>query len=153
MKYITIWHDDGGSNPSWFLSRITVTNLNNNSQFHCFCNDWLAVDQSDGNIIRTLPVASDKEMKTFENVFLAKTARDLTDGHIWFSIALRPPRSNFTRFQRVFCCLSLLLSTMLTNAMFYRVNEGRPTGILFLSFSNFLSSIMKLINDIMISAL
>ena len=124
MKYVTIWHDDKGSDPSWFLSRFTITNLNTKQQFQCFCNDWLAVDQSDGKISRVLPVATDKELQTFENIFLARTARDLTDGHIWFSIITRPPRSNFTRLQRVFCCLTLLLSTMLSNAMFYRVGEA-----------------------------
>lgn len=78
-----------------------------------------------------LPIATEKELTAFENIFLAKTTRDLTDGHIWFSIIMRPPRSNFTRLQRVGCCLCLLLSTMLSNAMFYRVAEGRASGKVF----------------------
>lgn len=108
-----------------------ITNLDNNKQYVCFCNDWLAVDQSDGAISRVLPVASEQELRSFENIFLAKTARDLTDGHLWFSIVSRPPRSNFTRMQRVSCCLCLLLSTMLSNAMFYRVTDDRPVGTSF----------------------
>ena len=67
-------------------------------------------------------------MRTFENLFLAKAASDLTDGHLWFSILSRPPRSNFTRSQRVSCCLLTLLTTMLSNAMFYRVAEQRAVG-------------------------
>lgn len=129
MKYLTIWHDDSGEDPSWFLSRISITNLNTNQQYQCFCNDWLALDQSDGKISRVLPIATDAELTAFENIFLATTTRDLTDGHIWFSIITRPPRSNFTRVQRVICCLCLLLSTMLTNAMFYRVEETRAAGL------------------------
>ena len=128
MKYLTIWHDDVGPSPSWFLSRITITNLNTNKQQQCFCNDWLAVDQSDGLISRILPIASDVELRSFENLFLAKATQDLTDGHIWFSIIMRPARSNFSRLQRVACCLSLLLSTMLSNAMFFRVDETRAAG-------------------------
>uniref|UniRef100_A0A7M5V0L4 Polycystic kidney disease protein 1-like 2 n=3 Tax=Clytia hemisphaerica TaxID=252671 RepID=A0A7M5V0L4_9CNID len=128
LKYLTIWHDDVGANPSWFLSRITITNLNTSKQQQCFCNDWLAVDQSDGLISRVLPIASDSELKSFENIFLAKATQDLTDGHIWFSIIMRPARSNFSRVQRVACCLSLLLSTMLSNAMFFRVDETRTAG-------------------------
>jgi len=128
LKYLTVWHNDQGDDPSWFLSRITITNLDTNKQYQCFCNDWLAVDQSDGKVSRVLPIATEKELQAFENIFLAKTTRDLTDGHIWFSIITRPARSSFTRFQRVICCLSLLMSTMLSNAMFYRVDETIPVG-------------------------
>ncbi|KAG7235119.1 hypothetical protein INR49_025224 [Caranx melampygus] len=52
-----------------------------------------------------------------------KTAKDLSDGHLWYSVISRPPRSTFTCVQRVSCCFSLLLCTMLTSIMFY----GIPT--------------------------
>lgn len=52
-----------------------------------------------------------------------KTAKDFQDGHIWFSVINRPPCSTFTRVQRVSCCFSLLLCTMLTSIMFW----GIPT--------------------------
>lgn len=52
-----------------------------------------------------------------------KTTKDFQDGHIWFSVINRPPNSNFTRVQRVSCCFSLLLCTMLTSIMFW----GIPT--------------------------
>lgn len=57
------------------------------------------------------------------NLFFMKTAKDFRDGHIWFSVISRPPSSNFTRVQRVSCCFSLLLCTMLTSIMFW----GIPT--------------------------
>ncbi|GCC27688.1 hypothetical protein chiPu_0006114 [Chiloscyllium punctatum] len=53
------------------------------------------------------------------NLFFIKTSESFTDQHIWFSIFARPPRSSFTRVQRVSCCFSLLLCTMLTNIMFW----------------------------------
>lgn len=52
-----------------------------------------------------------------------KTAKDLSDGHLWYSVLSRPPSSTFTCVQRVSCCFSLLLCTMLTSIMFY----GIPT--------------------------
>lgn len=57
------------------------------------------------------------------NLFFMKTAKDFSDGHIWFSVVSRPPCSTFTRVQRVSCCFSLLLCTMLTSIMFW----GIPT--------------------------
>ena len=128
MKHVTVWHDDTGRSPSWFLSRLIITRLHDNQQFTCFCNEWLAVDKADGLLERVLPVASEQELRAFENIFLATAASELTDGHLWFSILSRPPRSNFTRCQRVSCGLSLLLTTMLANAMFYRVTEQRAVG-------------------------
>lgn len=59
----------------------------------------------------------------FSNIFFMKTAKDFQDGHIWFSVINRPPCSTFTRVQRVSCCFSLLLCTMLTSIMFW----GIPT--------------------------
>uniref|UniRef100_A0ACB8EA10 Uncharacterized protein n=1 Tax=Sphaerodactylus townsendi TaxID=933632 RepID=A0ACB8EA10_9SAUR len=51
----------------------------------------------------------------------AQTSKGFQDGHIWYSIFSRSPRSSFTRAQRVSCCFSLLLCTMLTSIMFWGV--------------------------------
>lgn len=52
-----------------------------------------------------------------------KTSKDFSDGHLWYSVISRPASSNFTSVQRVSCCFSLSLCTMLTSIMFY----GIPT--------------------------
>lgn len=57
------------------------------------------------------------------NLFSMKAAKDFSDGHLWFSVISRPRSSTFTSVQRVSCCFSLLLCTMLTSIMFY----GIPT--------------------------
>lgn len=55
----------------------------------------------------------------FQVSFQNRIAEEFGDGHLWFSVATRPPRKRFTRVQRLSCCLSLLLTTMLASAMFY----------------------------------
>lgn len=50
-----------------------------------------------------------------------KASKDFSDGHLWYSVISRPPSSAFTRVQRVSCCFSLLLCTMLTSIMFYGI--------------------------------
>lgn len=126
--YCTVWHDNEGKDPGWFLNRIVVTDLKQNVQYQFIINSWLAVDQGDGQISRVIPVATAQELRAFEHVFFAQTSRDLTDSHLWFSVAGRPPRSSFTRVQRVCCCLAVLLSTMLANALFYQKAEQAPAG-------------------------
>lgn len=50
-----------------------------------------------------------------------KTSVGFQEGHIWYSVFSGSARSNFTRVQRVSCCFSLLLCTMLTSIMFWGV--------------------------------
>uniref|UniRef100_A0AAV2JYE4 Uncharacterized protein n=1 Tax=Knipowitschia caucasica TaxID=637954 RepID=A0AAV2JYE4_KNICA len=54
---------------------------------------------------------------------MMRTTQDFSDGHLWVSVVTRPPHSSFSRVQRISCCFSLLLCTMLTSIMFY----GIPT--------------------------
>ena len=49
------------------------------------CDDWLAVDQSDGHIERLLPVATDSQIASFRKIFSSSTKKDFSDGHLWFS--------------------------------------------------------------------
>ncbi|KAF7486792.1 hypothetical protein GHT09_000747 [Marmota monax] len=55
------------------------------------------------------------------HLFFMKTSTGFQEGHIWYSIFSGSARSNFTRVQRVSCCFSLLLCTMLTSIMFWGV--------------------------------
>ena len=80
----------------------------------------MAVEKGEGIIDRVIPVASTKELQGFTHLFTQSIKTKLSDGHLWFSIFSRPVRSNFSRLQRLSCCISLLFCTMISNAMFYR---------------------------------
>ena len=58
-------------------------------------------------------------MVEFKNLFSHTTRKNMSDEHLWFSVVARPPQSRFTCLQRVSCCLLLLYTSMLANAMFY----------------------------------
>ncbi|CAG0925281.1 unnamed protein product, partial [Notodromas monacha] len=73
-----------------------------------------------------IPVAGSEQKKEFKYLFNTAKSNNLRDGHLWFSIFLRPPRSRFTRAQRVSCCMALLYLTMLTNAMWYGTTKEKP---------------------------
>lgn len=67
-----------------------------------------------------------------------KTTKDFRDGHLWYSVINRPPSSSFTCVQRVSCCFSLLLCTMLTSIMFYGIpadpsDQVMDLGMLYLA--------------------
>ena len=90
------------------------------NRFYFLCDNWFAVEKSDGLVDRVIPLASSQELKSFAHLFTQSVKKKFSDGHLWFSVFSRPVRSNFTRLQRISCCISLLFCTMISNAMFYR---------------------------------
>lgn len=137
LKHIRIWHNNGGSYPSWNLLRVMIQDIQTDQRWWFVCDDWLAVDESDGKIERILYPASKKELTKFNVLFTSEVRKNLTDGHIWFSVIARPAYSTFTRVQRLTCCLSILMCTMISNAMFYEVgkNETPKNAIRIMGFS------------------
>ena len=125
LDYLQIWHDNTGNDPAWFLNRIVVRDSGTGRTENFLCYRWLAVDEGDGQIKRLLPIASAEDLKRFRHLFVSRATSELTDAHLWFSVKFRPLSSPFTRVQRVSCCLTLLLTSMMTNAMWY---EREGTG-------------------------
>ncbi|XP_023806954.1 polycystic kidney disease protein 1-like 2, partial [Oryzias latipes] len=123
LQGIRLWHDNSGSHPAWYVANIMVQDLQTEQKWNFLCNSWLALDVGDCCIDRIFFVSTEEELKRFSNLFFMKTTRDFCDGHLWYSVVSRPAGSNFTCVQRVSCCFSLLLCTMLTSIMFY----GIPT--------------------------
>eukprot|EP01135_Chromosphaera_perkinsii_P004103 Nk52_evm10s270 gene=Nk52_evmTU10s270 len=54
LHTIKVGHDNSGLKPGWFLIRILVTNLKNEMSYEFACNKWLAKDEGDGEILRSL---------------------------------------------------------------------------------------------------
>jgi hypothetical protein len=97
------------------------------------CEKWLGLDRQDGLIDRMLPVSTERELKDFKHVFMNETKKKLSDGHMWFSLVLRPSKSDFTRLDRLTCCFVLLLMSMLVNVTYYGLtpDTANTNGITF----------------------
>ena len=123
IEYIHIWHDNSGKDPSWFLSHAIVMDLQTGRKLTFFCNDWFAVEKGDGKINRILTPVGSQEMHKFSYSLRSQGSRGFSDGHVWLSVVTKPPRSQFSRVQRATCCLCILFSAMLANALFYRTDK------------------------------
>ncbi|KAM6253162.1 polycystin-1-like protein 3 [Porphyrio hochstetteri] len=121
LQNIRLWHDNSGDSPSWYVNRVLVHDLAWDQKWYFLCNSWLSIDIGECVLDKVFPVATEQDMKQFSNLFFMKTSKGFQDGHIWYSVFSRSPRSSFTRAQRVSCCFSLLLCTMLTSIMFWGV--------------------------------
>ncbi|XP_053067305.1 polycystic kidney disease protein 1-like 2 isoform X2 [Acinonyx jubatus] len=121
LRSLRLWHDNSGDHPSWYVSRVLVHDLAMNRKWYFLCNSWLSIDVGDCVLDKEFPVATEQDRKQFSHLFLMKTSTGFQDGHIWYSVFGCSARSNFTRVQRVSCCFSMLLCTMLTSIMFWGV--------------------------------
>ena len=45
LSYIRIWHDNSGKNPSWYLSKVAIHDLNTNKKYLFINEAWLAVEE------------------------------------------------------------------------------------------------------------
>lgn len=130
LNYMRIWHDNTGkgSMRSWYLRFISVRDVQTNARYDFIANRWFAVEKEDGLTDRLLPVAGKDEATEFNHLFQLKSQKNLADGHLWFSVFMRPPKSRFTRVQRVSCCVALLYLSMLVNAMWYGRVPSKPSA-------------------------
>ena len=124
INYIRIWHDNTGG--SWYLRSVKIIDLQTDEKFMFSGTRWLAVDKNDGMVDCIIPVCTADEMSGFNYIFANKSSEGLSDTHIWYSVYARPPRSSFTRCQRLSVAVSLLFCSMLASCMFYGVTPSGP---------------------------
>ncbi|XP_022236795.1 polycystic kidney disease protein 1-like 3, partial [Limulus polyphemus] len=129
LNFIRIWHDNSGKGKwkSWFLKYVVFRDVQTGHKFEFVSNRWFAVEEDDGMVDRLLPVAGKAQLSEFSHLFSTTSQKNLTDGHLWFSVFTRPPRSRFTRVQRVSSCMALLYLSMLVNAMWYERTSDQPS--------------------------
>ncbi|XP_067138613.1 polycystin-1-like protein 1 [Centruroides vittatus] len=115
---LQIWHNNGGSSPSWFLKNITVFDMHTGKSYYFECEQWLSVEEEDGQIEKELPLneTSWNLSKVYRETFI----RYLCDYHLWSSVCLKPPYSSFSRAQRLTCCFSLIVSSAALIAVWYK---------------------------------
>ncbi|XP_072169256.1 polycystin-1-like protein 2 [Diadema setosum] len=141
---IRLWHNNAGSSPQWYVSHCIVHDLENDQRAYFICNRWMMVGGSEGmGLDYTFHAASPKELKEFRHLFTSRTVRDLRDGHLWLSVLTRPKHSNFTCLQRVSCCLSLLMCSMMTSIMFYGIPSDPADQVM--DFGSFRITVKEII--------
>ena len=124
LKEITLEHDNAGESPSWFVETVTIRDRQTEEQWTFPINRWLAVEKEDGLIEATV---NDRSTISFSNQVRLRFGRKIADGHLWMSVFGKACSSTFTRVQRASCCLSVLFSAMIANAMFYNIG-GESEG-------------------------
>ncbi|XP_022803339.1 polycystic kidney disease protein 1-like 2 [Stylophora pistillata] len=119
IQAVHIGHNNFGNNPSWFLEEILIRDVQSNQSWKFMVSQWFALERGDGRIERVIDLTSTR--LGFVSDVARRWRRGLTEWHIWVSVAAKLKQSRFTRVQRLSCCLSVLLTSMFANAMFYKL--------------------------------
>ncbi|XP_078692602.1 polycystin-1-like protein 2 [Branchiostoma floridae x Branchiostoma belcheri] len=122
VELLQLMHDNSGegSRASWHVDRAAVQDLTTGKLFYFFCDEWLAADRGDGQVVKTFPVASEEDLRSFGFLFPASLRHNLAEEHLFLSVAFRPEGSTFTRIERLGCCLSFFAASMVSSAMWLR---------------------------------
>ncbi|XP_046897808.1 polycystic kidney disease protein 1-like 2 isoform X2 [Hypomesus transpacificus] len=130
LQSLRLWHNNEGENPSWYVDKVTVQDLQTRKVCHFLCSSWLSAEKGEGLTKKTFTPAKNNEIASFRNIFQNRTAFGFRDEHIWVSVVDPPWRSPFTRAQRVSCCMSLLLCTMAINIAFWNIPKDGNSPII-----------------------
>ncbi|XP_007953840.1 polycystic kidney disease and receptor for egg jelly-related protein [Orycteropus afer afer] len=121
---IRVWHNNEGKTPSWYLSRIKVENLFTRRIWLFMCRKWLSVDTS---LDRKFCVTPSDAPLNRTDFFLISTTYELGKSHMWFSVFASVIAKPVSRLQKLSCCLTVLLSSLLCNIMFFNANRKGDT--------------------------
>ncbi|KAK3597481.1 hypothetical protein CHS0354_041902 [Potamilus streckersoni] len=128
LKSVTVWHDNTGQSPEWYLTQIVIKDVQTQKHWTFLYSDWLAVDR--GVLITTTttlePVSQEDMKKHTKQNFIITSSNEMRNSHLWISIFSKTTRDSFTHVQRLTCALSLLLSNMLANIMFFGIPTDQP---------------------------
>ena len=109
--HFRLWHDNSGkgSHASWYIDQIILRKISSHSNTKYFIfKKWLAVDQDDFKISQTVSESlPDDGSGSFLPIFILSLYTKLVEDHIWISVFFRTFKSNFTRSQRLTCCVFL----------------------------------------------
>ncbi|EPY81984.1 polycystic kidney disease 1-like protein [Camelus ferus] len=123
LHSLRLWHDNSGVSPSWYINQVIVSDIAGKRKWHFLCNCWLAMDLGDCERDRVFSPISKKELFSFRHLFSSMIVEKFTQDYLWLSVATRHPWNQFTRVQRLTCCVTLLLCNMVINIMFWKIND------------------------------
>ncbi|KAL1783921.1 polycystic kidney disease protein 1-like 3 [Sigmodon hispidus] len=126
LHTLRLWHDNSGDNRCWsqrYVSQVIISDMTGKKKWHFQCNCWLAVDLGNCERDRVFTPASRRDLSSFRHLFSSTIIEKFTQDYLWFSVATRHPWNQFTRVQRLSCCMALLLCDMVINVMFWKMGD------------------------------
>ncbi|XP_053109634.1 polycystin family receptor for egg jelly-like [Hemicordylus capensis] len=120
-----IWHNNFNFSSSWYLSRVKVQNMVTKQSWLFMCRKWLAIGKNDCRTERTFAVTDSTVPLNKVDCFMITVSSDLLSNHLWLSVFAHVISGSFNRFQRLSCCLTILLSSLMFNMIFFSTEKDQ----------------------------
>ncbi|XP_061419707.1 polycystin-1-like protein 2 isoform X1 [Lethenteron reissneri] len=155
-SHIKLWLK--GNNPCdcWNISELSVFDQEN-EHVYFFVDSSLPSSRFNINYYPKMFKVRDESF-LFSNKLLVNTALkgNFSDSHLWFSVFIRPFKTNFSRVHRISCCITLLFLMMIVNAMWFgkkqAANEaGGGVAVGPLSLTDVLISLLSSLVEVPVS--
>ncbi|XP_056384123.1 polycystic kidney disease protein 1-like 3 [Hyla sarda] len=136
LHSLRLWHSNSGISPSWYVHRVSVTDLAAQRTWYFLCDSWLSADFADCQMDRIFASACRANLMSLRYLLFSGTVEKFLKDHLWFSVLTRCPWSPFTRVQRICCCMCLLFCGLVINIMFWNdySDEDSQTGNFLITF-------------------
>nr|XP_020641422.1 polycystic kidney disease and receptor for egg jelly-related protein-like isoform X2 [Pogona vitticeps] len=121
LSSLHVWHNNCYFGSNWYLSRVKVQNTDTKQSWLFMCRKWFALGKDDCQIERTFPVTNPNVPLSTIDTFLIMVSHGLSNDHLWLSVFAHSIDDSFSRFQRLSCCLAILLSSLVFNIMFFSI--------------------------------
>ncbi|XP_032077760.1 polycystic kidney disease and receptor for egg jelly-related protein-like [Thamnophis elegans] len=131
---IHIWHNYCGFGPNWYLSRIKILSVDTNRSWLFLCRKWLALGRNNYQIEWTFEVTDPQVPISRTDYLLIMFSYHWFQDHLWFSIFVRSLDSSWNRFQRLSCCLAILLTSLLVNTIIFNTKKEEQVYLLELQY-------------------
>ena len=111
-----------------FLLQISVHQRHSDETSNFVCDQWVKPEAEGKIASRELTVT---EVQRFTYTFRVITQQHMRDDHTFVSIFTCPQHSTFSRVHRLSCGFGIILSSMLTNLMFYEASSAAHEVLVF----------------------
>nr|XP_060635570.1 polycystin family receptor for egg jelly-like [Anolis sagrei ordinatus] len=126
ISSLHIWHNNCSFGPNWYLSRVKVQNLETEETWLFWCRKWLSLRKNGCQIERTFAVTNPSRRVSKIDCFLITVSNDVSGNHLWLSVfTYHRIHGSLSRFQRLSCCLVILLTSLMFNSLLFASEKDR----------------------------
>ncbi|CAJ0953971.1 unnamed protein product [Ranitomeya imitator] len=140
LHSLRLWHSNSGVSPSWYVHRVSVTDLAAEKTWYFLCDSWLSTDFADCQMDRIFASASKANLMTL------RYRREIPQrSPVVFSVDSLPVEPVHPSAEDLLLHVSLLFCGLVINIMFWndRSDEDSQTGKFYITFTQIIISVQS----------
>lgn len=119
INQVLIWHDNTGTNPSWYCHSIIIRDLSMKQEFTFLVEQWISLLQSD-HTFAYIRLATEEEFYSKLAIIRSNQLFVMQNQAWWpYNLLYKHPRSTVARTEIILCGFQELFVSMMVNIVLY----------------------------------